>query len=151
MATGIPGRDQGFTLIGLLGVLALVGIIAMVTHLNFGSASGSYAIRSEARVIHAELANARARALAEGREYALILTGGTRLHLAVRDGAGWRRTTPPVELAPHVEARVNGASTGEMVFRPLGRVDRPYTVVVTGYDRQVVLQILASGLTRWSQ
>lgn len=143
--------EAGFTLLGLLAVLIMVGIVSAIAQHNLGRASGRYAVREQARRVHAELATARARAVAEGIDQSVALRGGERLEAAARTATGWRAVAPPVRLADHVSVRIDASPDGRVVFGPLGQVDRPHAILVSGGDEDILLRILASGTTAWDR
>ncbi len=143
-----PDGSLGFGLLELLVVLVLLGAAAAVTYYGLGGPH-RYSLVSVARQVHAEVATARARAIAEAVDYRIELRGGSRLYVSRRRGAGWELVGRPTELARHATVSIDGSSSGSIGFLRHGRPDRPHTVVVRDSREHRTLRVMASGLIRW--
>lgn len=142
--------SSGITLLELLLVLSILGILVTLALPGFVGGTGSHRVVRESRKVHAALAHARARAVAEQRPHRFVLLADGRYRLeALTDGAGW--VAYQTSAAPSDPVRVIGGSGGgAVVFEPDGRVETPATVRVGAPPSRHEIRILAGGLVRWA-
>ncbi|MGH7541778.1 MAG: GspH/FimT family pseudopilin [Gemmatimonadota bacterium] len=148
-AGGIRSRD-GHSIAALLTALAVVGIATAIVYGGLGTASGRHALVADARRVHASLAEARARAIAEERAYRVEAPGGRSLRVSRLEGGTWRVVGRPVRLPTYLRIRISGGPLASVEFRPPGRVSHPRTVVIEGPTDRRTIHVLASGMIRWS-
>lgn len=139
---------HGLTFVELLLVLVLLGILVTLALPGFGAGARSHRVVREAREVHAALAQARARAVAERRRQRFRVEQDGRLHLeALNDTGVW----VPVLTSLPADAPVTvvGGTGGAVVFEPDGRVQAPATVRVGDPPSRHEIRVLAGGLLRW--
>lgn len=146
-----PFTSRGLTLLELLLVLAILGVLVTLALPSLGGGTGSHRVVRQSREVHAALAQARARAVAEQRPHRFVLLADGRYRLQVlTDATGW--VTYLTSLAPSDPLRVIGGSGGgAVVFEPDGRVERPAIVRIGEPPRRHEIRILAGGLIQWGR
>lgn len=142
-------HPSGFTLLEILIVLTMIGILAAVTIPAIADRSRSFEIVEQARRVHTEVSKLRGRAVAEQREYELVLSGGDTIKIQRKDAGGTKTVTRSETLPADATAKLNGASSGTVTFYPTGRVDVTGELAIYGSKSTHKVKILASGMTRW--
>ena len=70
-------KAKGFTLVELMIVIALIGIMASITSFSWQRYVNNTNLRTAARELASDIANAKQRAVAEGVNYRITITTGT--------------------------------------------------------------------------
>lgn len=145
--------EEGMTLLEILVVLAMIGIFALVAIPAVSDALQPHKVVEQARRVHAQLGLARARAMAEQKEYRFRVSGGDEYRLEYSEpGADDWTTYGGVKAVDGngVTVAIDGAGTGEVVFKPTGRAGAPVTVRVEDAGRWHEIDVQASGMASWS-
>lgn len=143
------GGSAGFTLLEILLVIVVIGIVAAIVIPSVASSSGPHAVTEGARKIHSALVEARARAVAEQRDYRFELESDGDYEIQYDDGGSWTTYGGTHELGAGITATIGGSSSGTIVFEPHGRVDAPTSIVIEDATSERTINVLASGLVRW--
>lgn len=151
---------RGFTLIEILVAVAVTGILAAVAIPSVASRSKTFDMAREGRQLHTDISRLRARAVAEQREYEVVVTEGHEVTIqpreeqekgglvsGVREGAesGITRTA---RFPDGSTVKLNGEAGGSIVFYPSGRVGSSGDIVLQDSRRKLTIRVLASGMTR---
>lgn len=143
------GCNCGFTLLEFLIVITMIGILAMVAIPSLRSSTASHEVVSEARSLHSELTEARAKAVAERRPYRLELSSGSLYEIQYWNGAAWIADGSTDTLPAGLSSQIDGTDDGTIVFQPDGRVQAARTLIVESPHSAHTVTILAGGLIRW--
>ena len=141
--------SNGLTFLEVLIVLAVLGLLATIALPSIGGGARSHRVVRQAREVHAALAQARARALAEQRtqRFQLLADGRYRLQ-SQSQASGW--STYLTSAAPSAPiSLIGGSGDDTLVFGPDGRVDAPATILVGEPPKVHEIRILAGGLVQW--
>jgi type II secretory pathway pseudopilin PulG len=130
-------------------VLILIGILAAILIPTVGGTSSAHRVIEQARAIHSAMAEARARAITEQRDYRFELTSGNVYALQFDDGGTWTTYGSAHDLSEGVTATIGGSASGTIVFLSQGRVDEPEAVVVESSGHEQTIDVMASGMARW--
>lgn len=151
LAIRASSASRGVTLLELLLVLTILGVLVTLALPGIGGGTASHRVVRQSREVHAALAQARARAVAEQRPHRFVLLADGRYRLqALSDDTGWAAYL--TSLAPSDPIRVIGGSGGgAVVFGPNGRVQTPATVQIGDPPRRHEIRILAGGLVQWGR
>ena len=100
-------QNSGFTLFELMVVLALIAVASALVLPSVGHALGNVELRSGAASVISLLAQARTRAVYEGRSYAVVFgpadDAARSLHLVRDDGKQVQQVTLPAHLRLRAE------------------------------------------------
>jgi len=141
----------GFTLVELLIALAVVGILAAVAVPSISNSTGSHRVVEQTRRIHSDLVEARTRAIAEQRQFRVKFNDGNNAWRIQRDVSGvWTQVDGIRTMPAGLSVKVDGASAGQVVYSPRGRVTAVRSLVVTdddGHDQRI--RVVSSGMVEW--
>ena len=115
-----PARTDGFTLLELLVVLAIVALMTAMAVPRFASALPGAEIDSGARKLAAGLREARSMAVSTNREIPFTLRGGANLYTISRDGESKRLPEKLGITLVTGSTEVTGANQGSIRFFPDG-------------------------------
>jgi type IV fimbrial biogenesis protein FimT len=139
---------RGFTLLELMILLTIVGIVAAVAIPSIASRTRPFDIAESSRRLNAEIGRLRARAVAEGQAYELVVDGGSTI--SIEHGTGDDRVVERTETMPEgASASLNDAASGSITFYPTGRVSGAGNLVISDGTSRHTVRVLASGMTRW--
>jgi len=156
---------QGFSLIEIMVVVAIVGITAAVVIPSVASRTRPFDMTREARQVHTELSRLRAKAVAEQREYEVAVADGETVEIRHKDertldAKGLEGVVDGVvdeiattidrtsDFASYATVELNGEADGAITFYPTGRVSGTGDLVISDENRAITVRILASGMTR---
>ena len=140
------GKDDGFTLVEMMVVLALIGLASAAVVLTMPAPGGG--ARAEATRFAARVAALRDRSVIEGRTHGVWVTAsgygferrGAEAWLPLEDGrlsrADWRGGTA---------VTVDGAPQGRLSFNRVGLPDRPMRVDFRAGDAGAAVVVDAAG------
>jgi prepilin-type N-terminal cleavage/methylation domain-containing protein len=134
------GLKNGFSLIELLGVLAVMGILAAIALPNWHDLLPSYALNNSTRQIQSELHSIKMRAAAENSGFQLSYLQGASEYTIQRD-------SKPLQTKPIAQG-TSITKTGTIAFSPRGTAgaNRVRLRSATGACRQIV--VTATGRVR---
>jgi prepilin-type N-terminal cleavage/methylation domain-containing protein len=136
------------TLIELLMALAVIGILAAVAVPSIVRSFSAHSVDQEAREIHSWMAQARAKAIAQQRNFKFELNSDGSYKVQHAQGGGWVAEGGST-VGNGIVIKFDGGSSGEIIFQPHGRVDSPATLVIDDGVHERTIAVLASGLVRW--
>lgn len=156
---------RGFTMMEMLVTVAVMGVLAAVAIPSVASRSKTFDMAQEGRRLHTDISRLRARAVAEQREYEVVVTEGHAVTIQRREeesgggGLGLGGVVDGVvnevdgiartESFPEGSSvKLNGQSSGSIVFYPTGRVGSSGDIVLEDSRRKLTIRVLASGMTR---
>jgi Tfp pilus assembly protein FimT len=122
--------DSGFTIMELLGVVALMLIISAMATPAFYYWTPTVQLSSGARQVAEDLSLARMKAIAENKSYRLNFPTTSTYYLQKDDG-GFANESGPFSLPDGVTADSTGATS---VFQPRGTADAADTITLTNSD-----------------
>lgn len=140
----LPG---GFTLLELLAVVSVLGILFAVASPSLARLTAPYRTDEEIGRLRATLLEARARAIAERREYRVVVEAGRLYRVERRGGEGWE-SGGVRRLPKDMRLTVAGASSATFTFLPRGDVDPRGTLLLTRGERMHRIELLPGGLLR---
>ena len=131
---------NGFSLIELLGVLAVMGILVAIALPNWHDLLPSYALNNSTRQIQSELHSIKMRAAAENSGFQLSYLQGASEYTIQRD-------SKPLQTKPIAQG-TSITKTGTIAFSPRGTAgaNRVRLRSATGACRQIV--VTATGRVR---
>lgn len=138
----------GFSLIEVLIAVVLVGVLAAVGAPSIARSFSTMSVDREARAIHSRLAQARTHAIAHQRDYRFMLNADGSYEVQHAEGGAWV-VDGGSSVKDGITVEIGGSSSGEIVFRPHGRVLSPTTIVIHDGRHEREIPILASGMPRW--
>ena len=132
----------------LMILLAIIGVTAAIVVPSIATRSRPFDMAESSRRLNSEIARMRARAIAEQRNFELVLDGGDTVTIEHMDGDD--RVVERTETMPEGSgATLNGATSGTIVFYPTGRVSSAGNLVLSDGTSRHTVRVLASGMTRW--
>lgn len=143
-------KAEGFTLVEVLALLAVLGIISTFVIRGVGTTTPRMVVEQEATRVTSTIARARAVAMTEQRRTRVDVIGGRQLRIQRMVRGAWS-PEPPAKVAEGVRLRINGRASGSLVFLPTGAVRAPATIDVNGATRAETVAIWASGTTKRSR
>jgi prepilin-type N-terminal cleavage/methylation domain-containing protein len=134
------GLKNGFSLIELLGVLAVMGILVAIALPNWHDLLPSYALNNSTRQIQSELHSIKMRAAAENSGFQLSYLQGASEYTIQRD-------SKPLQTKPIAQG-TSITKTGTIAFSPRGTAgaNRVRLRSAAGACRQIV--VTATGRVR---
>jgi prepilin-type N-terminal cleavage/methylation domain-containing protein len=156
---------RGFSLIEIMIVVAIIGITAAVVVPSVASRTRPFDMAREARQVHTEISRLRAKAVAEQRQYEVVISEGQTVVIRhdeerALDSKGLEGIVDGVvdavdkvvdrstDFASYATVEFNGESDGAVTFYPTGRVNGTGDLVISDENRSITVRILASGMTR---
>jgi general secretion pathway protein H len=143
-------RDQGFTLVELMVVLALLGLAAAAVVLTLPVSNGGAV--AEATRFAARVAALRDRSVIEGRTHGLWVTAsgyGFERRASGEDGPAWQPLNDGRlsrdDWRRGTAVMANGAAQGRLSFDRVGLPDRSMRVEFTSGDTSARVIIDAAG------
>ena len=141
-----PEDQQGFTLVELMVVVAILGVATTAVALNMRDPSGS--VRNEAEACAARTSALRDAAIIEGRDMAVAIGPQSYRFERRLDGRWMAMTEKP--FAPvrwDAKTRANTAANGDLriVFDPTGLPSEPAKVSLLHNDTAIGVSIDAEG------
>jgi general secretion pathway protein H len=143
-------NDQGFTLVELMVVLALLGLAAAAVVLTLPASNGGAV--TEATRFAARVAALRDRSVIEGRTHGLWVTAsgyGFERRGAGGDGPAWQPLNDGRlsrdDWRRGTAVSVDGAAQGRLAFDRVGLPDRAMRIAFTSGDTGATVTIDAAG------
>jgi type II secretion system protein H len=119
-------KTKGFTLVELMIVIAIIGIMASVASFSWQRYVNNTNLRTAARELASDIANAKQRAVAEGVNYRITITTGTPGNYTIeqRNAANTASTVIATKIPTANGAGLNITSTNHggniIYFYPRG-------------------------------
>jgi type II secretory pathway pseudopilin PulG len=132
----------------IVAAITLLSITSALMLPKVSSVRASYQANDRARTVASVVAAIRSRAIAEQRDYRLVMASGSAYRLQVWDGIQWL-TAVTKEAMTDTAVRVDGSDTATITFSRKGRIDAPRTVTIGHGERSRAFQLLASGMIWW--
>jgi prepilin-type N-terminal cleavage/methylation domain-containing protein len=129
----IPDNGNGFSMIELIAVLAVMGIVAAIALPNWNSLLPSYALNNATRQIQSELHNIKMRAAAENVGFQMVYLQGANAYTIQRDSKAL--VTKPLTEGATI------TNEGMVMFSPRGTAsaNRVRLRNTSGVCRQIVV------------
>lgn len=132
----------------IVAAITIMSVTSAIMLPKISSVRASYRASDRARTVASVIASIRSRAIAEQRDYRLVMASGSAYRLQYWDGLQWL-TAVTREAMTDTNVSVDGSDTATITFSRKGRIDAPRTVTIGHGDRSRVFQLLASGMIWW--
>lgn len=143
----LPETQQGFTLVELMVVIAILGVATTAVALNLRDPGGS--VRTEAEAFAARTSALRDAAIIEGRDMA-VAVGPQSYRFERRLDGKWtalsEKPFAPVKWDAKTRARTPASGEMRIVFDPTGLPSEPVNVSLIHNEAAIGVSINAEGV-----